>query len=216
MQADLKPAAAADEVPFLERAAQDSDGQIEIIAQPAPWPGDAVITRAVTPLRVQIRNHGEIPVEVHLHAIALVSGEGRVHHAVPPVAIRGRVPSLDQPAQVVQPGFEADRFTVAGRYRRVHPRLRNYNGPFRHDVPYYRRYYDQWSTTERLPTPEMAASAMPEGVLEAGEQVTGWLYFERVSDDAERVHLTARLFALGEDDAEPVAKLHVPFATTEH
>jgi len=214
VRADLEPATAADEVAFLDHAAHDEDGAFEIIAQPAPWPGDAVITQAVTPLRIQIRNHGDVPAEIHLENIALVSDTGRIHHAVPAVAMEGAVHTMEPPRQVIEPGFEADRFTVAGRYRRANPRLRNYNGPFRHDVPYYRRYYNTWSTTEALPTPEMIQCALPEGVLEAGGQVAGWLYFEPVGD-AEKVHLTAELFPTNEDPDSPLAQLHVPFRTTD-
>jgi hypothetical protein len=44
-----------------------------------------------------------------------------------------------------------------------------------------------------LPSREMLALALPEGVLEPGQRVAGFVYFERVPRDVSVVRLTAPL-----------------------
>jgi hypothetical protein len=67
-----------------------------------------------------------------------------------------------------------------------------------------------WNFEERLPTPEMVGAALPEGVLNPGGYISGWLYFEKVDDDESRVQLRASMRNIEE---EPIARLTVPFAT---
>ncbi len=59
--------------------------------------------------------------------------------------------------------------------------------PFSFDSEYYGFYNDYWRNIE-LPTQEMLDRALPEGSLEDGGRVEGFVYFEKVDpDQVERV-----------------------------
>lgn len=212
VQADLEPATAADEVRFLERAARGQEGDIVMIAQAAAWPGDAIITQKVSPLRLRIENHGEVPVAVHLGKIALEGSSGRTYLAVPPVLLSGSVDHTAPPPTPLTPGYEASRFVIASKYRTIYPRRSAYGGTFNYDLNDNRMRYGYWDIEELLPTPEMIGNALPEGVLESGGDVTGWVYFEKVDQDAEtQVALAAAIMPV--EGQVPLAEFEVPFVT---
>lgn len=212
VQAGLEPATSADEVRFLERAARAQDGDIIVVAQAAAWPGEAIITQKVTPIRLRVENHGDVEASIHLENIALLGGTGRVYAAVPPVLLSGAVDRIEPPTHPFEPGFDSDRFVVARRYRTAYPGLSAYNGRFDYNLFYNRTRYEYWEVHEILPTPEMVQHALPEGVLEAGGHVTGWVYFEKVDAMVEReVALSADVLPVEGD--EPLAQLDVPFVT---
>lgn len=209
MGSGLEPAAHAEIVPALDRAARVDAGNITLIAQSVPWPGDEVITQRVTPLRVTIENRGDEPVLIRYGDFKLVGRSGMAYRALPPLMISGTVDVATPRGAVVQPGFEYHRFGVARRYGPAYPGVAVYQGPFDYDRYYHDVYYGYWDVKQELPTPEMVVVALPEGVLEPGGYVTGWLYFQRIDDDEVQVRFMADL--RDPDDRAPVAELEIPF-----
>ena len=59
--------------------------------------------------------------------------------------------------------------------------------------PYYYDAYETYYADIDLPTPEMLQHALPEGVVDPGGSVTGFIYFEDVSDDVPRVEFRGQL-----------------------
>ncbi|MEM9877015.1 MAG: hypothetical protein AAF928_19105 [Myxococcota bacterium] len=210
----LEPAVAADRVGPSGYAARDVDQDFELTVAAAPWDGSALITQAVTPLRFELSNRGAVAAEVHLEGMRLVTGSGEVRHALPPLDVDGDVVTLENVPYGPATPVAADRFAAAGRYRGINSHLRRYNGAFRHDAPYYQRHFATWSAFESLPTPEMVQVALPEGVLEPGGRVSGWVYFERLEDlgATEPVFVEVELAARGAaTSGAPAASFRVPF-----
>jgi hypothetical protein len=63
-----------------------------------------------------------------------------------------------------------------------------WTGGFAFD-PYFYDRYERWRPS--FPTDVMVERAPPEGVLNAGGWVSGFLYFDRVDPEAERLTLHA-------------------------
>lgn len=204
----LEPAPGANELAGDEDAAWARDEAVSIVAEATGWPGDAFITQRVTPLRVTVRNEGDEMMVVRYRDFEVVGTGGRRYHALPPLAVDGTVDTLDPAPDAIAPGLEYDNFALADRYVPAYPGIRRYNGPFAYDHDYYATYYPHWDFEERLPTPEMIAAALPEGIVEPGGFVTGWLYFDKVQDAEREVKLRAELRAV---DDERIASVEIPF-----
>lgn len=206
----LDPAPEASELAGKEDAAWAREEGLSVVAEATTWPGDAFIGQRVTPLRVTIRNEGDEMALVRYRDFEIIGASGRRYHALPPVSVEGTVDTIDPAPSAVTPGLEHDNFALADRYVPAYPGIRRYNGPFAYDHDYYATYYPHWDFEERLPTPEMIVAALPEGVVEPGGYVSGWLYFDKVSDDEPRVRLSIAMRAV---DDEPLARLQIPFST---
>lgn len=206
--ANLEPARSANALATLADAAKAESKGITVVAVAAEWPGEAYITDAVTPLRVTVSNDGNDSVHIRYSDFKLMGDSGVAYRALPPLAISGTVPTDLPPAAALDPGFEAQGFVIAAPYAHYYPGVSVYDGPFDHRPHYYDTYYGYWDVEARLPTPEMIASALPEGVVEPGGFVTGWLYFQKVDDDESRVSFQANL---QESGGAPVAEMRIPF-----
>lgn len=79
------------------------------------------------------------------------------------------------------------------------------------DLDYYNTYYARWR--KPLPTQEMVARALPEGVLQPGGKASGFLYFERVDEDLGLVHFRGRLVNAG--DGSQLGVVEIPLLATE-
>jgi hypothetical protein len=211
MSADLEPAATAETIPRDDDAAQASEHGLAIVAEATTWPGEGFITQRVTPLRVTITNGSDRMVLIHYRDIELVGSSGQRYRALPPIQINGTVDSMDPHIHAVEPGLEYRDFAVADRYVPAYPGIRTFNGAFAYDRDYYQTYYPHWHFEEALPTPEMILAALPEGVIEPGGYVSGWLYFHKVDAAEAKVQLHADLHPV--DDEAPIAELWIPFRT---
>jgi hypothetical protein len=81
--------------------------------------------------------------------------------------------------------------------------------------PYYYPFADPFYGSpyvycdEPLPTRDMVEQALPEGTLENGGTVAGFLYFHDVSDRERQVLLQARL--VDASTGQPFGQLTIPF-----
>jgi hypothetical protein len=73
-------------------------------------------------------------------------------------------------------------FYVAPYLRRHYPFFTPFNGPFLHDPFYYDSFHPAMKRVS-LPTGDMVQKALPEGVLEPGGRITGFLYLETADFD---------------------------------
>ncbi|QBQ54355.1 hypothetical protein [Nitrosococcus wardiae] len=209
--ADLTPAPAANEVARLQEAAIDRVNGVRLIAQANEWPGPQPIREEVTPVRVVIDNLSGMPLRLRYSDFALVATDGMRYTALPPYRIEGSVlePVLAGGyTPVADPDFVYDGFTVAPLYGPVYPTLGAYPGTFAYDPFYYDTYGTYWATLP-LPTAAMRAWALPEGVLDAGGHLEGFLYFERVPEEQRRVTFRADL--VDAQDNRAFGEVRIPF-----
>lgn len=207
---ELEPANPAQHVGGLEEAAQEEHNGVQVTALTDAWQGREQIRHEVTPLRLIIENEGDKPVALQFRNFSLVASDGKKYAALPPMKIEGEIADSRVVMGPVSPTWTARGFDVAPYYSAstygAHAPVGV--GPFALDYSYYDTYYPSWDGLE-LPTTEMLQAALPEGTLKPGGRVDGFLYFEKVSSDVDRVVLNASLVA--PDKGEQIAAVSLPF-----
>ena len=209
----LDPAPAAETV-GAETAVERVNG-VRMTAETGAWDGLARVTTEVTPIRVTIENGSSAPIRLRYDEFALVNPQGRRYAALPPYGVEGSVEDpvlVDAYDPVTTPGFAYSGFSVALYYGSVYPTLTPYAGSFGYDPLYYDRYYTAYRDVE-LPTQEMVREALPEGVIDPGGRVSGFLYFERVPPSAPRVRFRADL--ANAQSGETFGEITIPFVVEE-
>lgn len=204
----LAPAPAAVAAPGRGEGAVAHEDGIDVEARMQAWTGRPTeLSDAVTPVLVKIDNHGDRALRVRYEDFALVSGSGRRYAAIPVYDIEGSV--LRPTRRMLVP---AHAFYVAPYLAAYYPWLPPYDGPFAYDPFYYDTYYRQMKRVE-LPTVDMVTMALPEGVVDRGGEVAGFLYFQPLDEDVEHVTFRARLFAAHR--AEEIGAATIPFVAAD-
>lgn len=208
---DLEPLDVGDVEVRNDRAVV-TDGKIEITVEYAEWPEAVRITEEVTPIRIVIENRGDVPISVRYGDFALLGTSGTAYRALAPFDIEGSAIVLGSPdMRLHNPAIEYRSFRVYQPYGPVYPGLDTFSGPYSYDA-YYTDTYAYWPRRE-LPTEEMIERALPEGVLDPGGRLAGWLYFERVDDDEDWVIFDA---VLGDvESGDPLSRLSVTFIVSD-
>jgi hypothetical protein len=212
----LRPAPSANvaAVPGEEMGAVDTLAGVQVTAIPDSWPGAVEISEEVTPVKVRIVNRSDNPVLLRYSDIKLASNNGPVYAVIPPFAIDA---SVSEPrlapgyAPVTAPYTAGAGFGVAPIYSPLYPGWPAMGGTFAYDPLYYQAYGDYWREIE-LPTPAMLQRALPEGRLESGGSAEGFLYFEKVSPDVERVEF--RMDLHNAEGGREIGTLEIPFIVT--
>ncbi len=208
---EVVPAPAAAPVPGDQPGMIAQVANIEVVVRPEVWPGEAPFGQEVLPMRVTITNEGDRPIRLRYGDFALVASGGPVYAALPPFRIAGTV---EEPVlatdygPIDEPWFEAAGFEVAPYVAPLYPHLPVAGGPLFVDPLYNETYYDRWLEYE-LPTEEMLERALPEGTLDPGGRVSGYLYFEQPAPALERAQF--RFDLIGARAGERLGTLTVPF-----
>ena len=184
--------AAAGGPPVAAQSAAGATGQA-ILVQPGDldrWPGPARIKSNITPLEVTIQNRGSTPVLLALSRLRLVGRNGEVFRALPLFHVKastGGEPQLSDPFEVRDLKFETRGFRLAPTYRVAYRGI-----PIAEErvglSPDYYKLYDYYSG-KPLPTTGMRRRGIPEGIIDPGGEVKGYLFFEDVSRSAKPVTL---------------------------
>lgn len=106
-----------------------------------------------------------------------------------------------------QPAFTYNGFYTAPTYSPMWTGLTAWSGPFDADPLYYDTYYSKWPV--QLPTADMVASALPEGVIQPNGSISGFVYFQDVPEGVERVDL--RLDLVDANTGERFGQISIPF-----
>jgi hypothetical protein len=163
------------------------------------WNGDPASLRdAFTPVNVVFSNEGLHPVAIRYRYFTITNPAGVKSEALPPFQIRG---SVNEVGPAFVPGFGYRNFALYPRYR-FGGGLGYWSDDWGWDNRWYQRYYGLWQRS--LPTQDMLNKAIPEGVLQSGGRVEGYLYFQKVPDNAKSLEFDANLMD---------AKTHKQFAT---
>lgn len=209
--ADLEPAPSTTPVPGMEDAARTSVDGVNILTQTDEWTGAQPIHDEVTPIRMRIENNSGQPITVQYDKFALVDPTGERYSALPPFRIEGTV---DEPVMattytpISEPAFVYDRFEVAPVYSSIYPGLTPFADPFYYDRTYYDDTFTYWGEVA-LPTDEMLVQALPEGVVNDGGYVEGWVYFQRVPTDISTVTLRADVVNPRTNDE--IGEIEIPY-----
>jgi hypothetical protein len=228
----LRPASGARGVPQHETMAYAEAHGVRVWADGDAWssyPRD--LQSVVTPVWVHIENRSERKVRLSYKDFTLVGANGFEYKALPPFSMsRGRSEgtqptrlasiSPDVPQQQVRvrvgvghPRIYYHRFHVAPHYRpyyRPHVGFTFYD-PWPYGYVYYDRYYDRWEP--QLPTRDMLRHALPEGVVEAGGGVAGYLYFQRAYE-AGSVRFEVQL--VDAESEEQFGNIQIPFVVADN
>jgi hypothetical protein len=208
--ARLTPAAGASISATSPNTAVTEQSGVRVRVESQAWPGPVSITREVTPLKLTVENNGSMPVAIRYDRLYLVRDDGDRSAALPPFAAKTEAAEAIAPPLRPAPSvwFTHRGFLVAPYLRYYYPGLRPFGYPYTFDSPYYERHLDYWAQRQ-IAMDEVRRHAIPEGVVEPGGHVTGFVYFEDVGDDASRVTFHADL--PNPRDGLSAASLTVPF-----
>jgi hypothetical protein len=188
-QSQLMPQPGDKEVPGDPESAVSTVDNVHVVLHTEAWKGRPEVASAVTPIRITIENNGNQPVRLRYTDFKLIGSKGEVYADLPPYGITG---SIEQPRLVqaypviVTPDFEWQDFDVAPYYAEIYPDMPVWDGPFYYDPWYYNTYYTYWQEIQ-LPTQRMLNEALPDGVINPGGRVTGFLYFQEVTTKQKSV-----------------------------
>jgi hypothetical protein len=192
----LKPAAGTTQPRGLSNAVMQSQHGVRVIAQSRDWPGKPDVEEVVTPLRIIVQNQSDKSLQIRYGNFMIIAPNRVSYAAVPPRQVIGAV----KDGLYIRPAFSYAGFYSAPYYGSHYYDVPPYTGPFPYDAPYYETYYQYWQRLERLPTPEMLARALPEGVIAPGGSLDGYLYFAKLRQEhGTTVTLQVRLKATDGD-----------------
>lgn len=127
-----------------------------------------------------------MPLRVRYSEFVLVGPSGERFVALPPFDIEAT-----ETEPIAAPAYPVRGFSVAPYASPFFPGAALAD-PFAFDPFYYQTYYPQFRRIN-LPTEDMVQKALPEGVLDPGGRVEGFLYFEPVNPELAQVFFTADL-----------------------
>jgi hypothetical protein len=201
----LTPASSARVVPNAPTAAYSVADGVRCSANVGAWNGrEDELPRFLVPVKVRIKNDSGQPIRVLYEDFALVGSKGRSYHPVPVLPIdadaRKQIPKL-------APIYASSKFFVAPGFRDVYATLEPWTAPLQRDDALYDRLFRRWG--KQPPPLDVLRVALPEGVLDEGGVVTGYLFFESPLDKEDRVTFAA-IFD-GGDGRATVASIEIPF-----
>lgn len=181
---------------------------VEVVVSANAWSGvPKSLDGWVTPLLVTLTNDSARKLELRYEHFSLATRGGTTCAALPPFHVSG---AANTPIEAY---YTPHGFGVARYLGPWYPRWTTWDGPF----PYHRAYYfttwttwDDWRTMLRvnLPSDDMIQKALPEGVLDPGGRITGFVYFEELRDS---LHTDFTFRLIDAVTGEPFGVLEVPF-----
>jgi hypothetical protein len=161
------------------------------------WQGTpSSLEQVLTPVQVTLENHSGQPIRIAYKDFTLLGGTGFRYAALPPFSMQGTavstaeqpgayVPAAFRPSAVspLRPRFRSDRFLVARPYVGFYPGFSAWPYGWEWDPFYYDRWYASWPTP--LPTRDMLEEALPEGVVEDGGRISGFIYFQQTTREQQ-------------------------------
>jgi hypothetical protein len=189
-----------------DSAAVENTAGVEIIADANAWKGQPrTLERVVTPVKINIRNTSGHPLRIEYASFELLGKSGRRYQAIPLVPVEHAL----GPQRSIVPAYPSRGFWVAPHLGAYYSGLVPWSGPFPFSAAYYAQYdtfWDRWK-----PTQDMLRRALPEGVLENGGTVTGFLYFSDVRETEQQVIFRAQLGEGGKMEGTQLASVRIPF-----
>ncbi len=182
----LAPAPDAKIPSGIPLAALGSKSGVTILLEPEIWTGYPAIGEQVTAIRTTITNQTEEPLRIRYDLFQLKIGRKKLF-AQSPYQIHGMIRVPYRAAHFLQ--------DTVFHYRDSRPDpcceiLERYLSRTDTINPDPGGMPDVWV---QLPTSEMIDLVLPDGVLPAGQQVSGYLYFEKITSGPSDVTFTAQI-----------------------
>ncbi len=186
----LRPGPTANLAPRSDDWVVGKAAGVRIVANGDAWHGNPInLGSVVTPIKVRIYNTNAAPVQIRYRDFN-VTAAGFKSAALPPYRVRSAA-NVGRRYGLLTPGFAYSGFFLAPYYAPFYRwRFRLWRGPFEWDRDWYAGRFAMWNRSVRLPTADMQAKAIPEGVLEHDGQLSGFLYFRKVRGRHEPVTLS--------------------------
>jgi hypothetical protein len=211
----LVPAGSATVVPGAPEAAYSVVDGVRCSADVGAWPDDAKpLPTFVVPVKVRIKNASGQPIQLLYEDFVLAGNNHRSYRPLPIVPLDES--DGDRPAPI-EPIYAATKFFVAPRLHDVYTTLDPWTTDLPRDEALYERQFKRWGHA-RLPR-QAIRMALPEGVLDNGGTISGFLFFESPLDRESRVTFQADFDAArpkaatadGDAADETVASIEIPF-----
>ena len=205
----LEPAAGAALAPGRQNVAEASVAGVTVKVTGDSWRGDPKDLGALfTPVRVTLENHSGKTVRVSYRDFTLAGGGGFHYAAIPPMKARGTLSAGEAP-RLQMARWEHRGFYVAPHYSYLYPGIEPWGGPFGYDPLFYDRSYARWP--EKLPTQDMLSEALPEGAVQDGGSVSGFVYFQSVTGRESAVQFEMNV--VDANNGQPFGAVAIPFQT---
>jgi hypothetical protein len=231
----LKPAPGDTLVSGMPNVAQAEAAGVRVLVAGDVWKGDpSNLGELFTPVQVTIENHSGKAVRVSYPDFKLSGSSGFVYAAIPPMSAKGVISQVEpgqRTASVRLASYEPettsnrsgrielarwehrydhDRFFVAPHFSPFYPAWGVWPYAYPYDPFYYDTLYTYWP--ERLPTQDMLSQALPEGVVQDGGRIVGFVYFQGVGKRESSV-----TFSMGLVDAtngQSFGQASIPFSVS--
>ena len=211
----LEPAPAANQPGGMEHTARTATDNYSMKAQVDAWPGDVGVLDHVTAVRLTFENTGQAPLRLTYGDLMLRASDGSVYRALSPYRVEGDIEKRHVIGRPIGgPAFSATGYQIAPWYGGAYSSYGygTWGGPMVYDPMLYDSSSAYWESIE-LPTDEMLSRALPEGVIDPGGRVDGFVYFEKIDGDPKRAMLQARITdAATERELEQAT---IPFVVTD-
>ncbi|HEY7373186.1 MAG TPA: hypothetical protein VIF57_13570 [Polyangia bacterium] len=159
-------------------------------------PGDVV------PVKVWIKNQSGHPIQLLAQDFEMLGKNGHSYRPIPVVALAGE----GSAPRDIEPMYASSKFYVAPRLHGVYSSLEPWRAPLQRDEQLYDRQFKRWGKSR--PTLQMIRMALPEGVLDDGGMISGFLYFESPLAESK---VTFQADFGRDDGSGTVAAIEIPF-----
>ncbi|EPX59751.1 hypothetical protein D187_002495 [Cystobacter fuscus DSM 2262] len=185
----------------------DQEHGVRLVANGAAWKGyPSHLGRIVTPVEVRLENQSGRPLRIAPEDFTLV-GTSRFEYAAL------TLPELSQEnVSGVGGSGQAGEGVAEPIFVGRPPLWPGFGWGLGGFDPIYDPFYGPYAygyAPEPLPTEDMVKAALPQGTLQPGGAVTGFLYFQNVSEREGQVTLRARL--VDARTGEQFGTLDIPF-----
>jgi hypothetical protein len=188
----LEPAAGAPFASGRQDVAETAVAGVTVEVAADSWKGDPHnLGSLFTAVRVTLQNDSGKALRVSYRDFKLSGASGSQYAAIAPDEARGAVDAAPQ-------------------YPYRDSALESMSGPVGYPL-IHDGYYE--ASSERLPTQDMLSQALPEGMVQDGGKVTGFIYFPSVTDREAAVEFDMML--LDASDGEAFGRVAIPFQTTQ-
>lgn len=231
----LKPEPGAAIAPGTKQVVQANVSGVQVLVAGDAWKGDpSDLGKLFTPVKVTIVNQSGMTVRVSYADFSLTGSSGFKYAAIPPMSAKGYISleprhdtlriqlALYQPsassdlagkvllAEWVYP-YEHDHFFVAPHFAPYYPGWGVWPYGYSYDPLYYEALYGYWP--EKLPTQDMLSQALPEGAIQSGGKIAGFVYFQGVGDRESRVAFAMNL--VDATNGQSIGQVSIPFEVSK-
>ena len=202
-QRELVPAPGAQTLPGQPRVAEETVEGVRAQVDSAAW-RKGQLYDVLSPVKVTIDNGSGRPLRIAYGEFTLGGPSGFRLAALPPyqaAATDAAAGSVGVPA-----GFIGSGFFVAPERARLYRGVLPWHGAFPYDPVYYNRWYGAWPAS--LPNEELLRQGLPEGVLQPGGRLSGFLYFK---DQPKGTALTFYASLVDAENGQSFGTVAIPF-----